>query len=313
MNRDDFSRDPGRAWEDDFDDWSLEDDDLVRGALLTLRDDVERTPLPEPAFVRASAGRQRQSQRRPLVWIGAAAAAAVAVAAIAFSQLGNPNAAELTPGQTTTATAATPTEPTTDATAVDGGTTAPTSEPTGGTATTDTTTTDTTTTDAATEPTVDPTYDPANDPESLGPQPGQVFLPCYAVFNEPVSDGLSPQQQEAAFALMSAAGTCDANTLIAYATNDETALSFGVLTPEEAFTMRPEDDPENRFRVLSLLLTTIPQLEDGLARWPAEPQTEDDWQALVDLGVITADNVDQMRSYGSGYTGYRVVIAEDGT
>lgn len=78
---------------DRHDEWSREDDELVRRALLSLRDDVAHEPLPEPAQIRARAeGRTgggevvdldaRRSRRRSMTFLaGAAAAALVATGA----------------------------------------------------------------------------------------------------------------------------------------------------------------------------------------------------------------------------------------
>ena len=53
------------------------------------------------------------------------------------------------------------------------------------------------------------------------------------------------------------------------------------------------------------------------ARTPGRPPTtrvptEDDWQALVDAGLYDAEVIDQMKTQGTGYLGYRTAITPDG-
>lgn len=74
----------------DLDHWTSADDDLLRSALTSLRDDVDARPLPEPAFVRARAG--NRSRRKALVLGAGVAAAAVAIAAVGFGALGRDDA-----------------------------------------------------------------------------------------------------------------------------------------------------------------------------------------------------------------------------
>lgn len=65
--------------------WGTVEDELVRSALASLRDDVAAVPLPEPAFVRARGDRRRR--RRAIAVTTGVAAAAVAIAAIGFGLL----------------------------------------------------------------------------------------------------------------------------------------------------------------------------------------------------------------------------------
>lgn len=82
--------------------WGLDDDDFLRAALMTLGDDVDANPLPEPAWVRAQA--RRNSRRRAAVWAAGIAAAAVAVAAVGFTAVGRNAALERPlPGHSSTA------------------------------------------------------------------------------------------------------------------------------------------------------------------------------------------------------------------
>ncbi|WP_068262117.1 hypothetical protein [Janibacter limosus] len=75
--------------------WGLEDDELVRSALVSLREDVSAQPLPEPAFVRARAeGREQASagqvvdlarrRRRSFTLLAGVAAAALIATGTGF-------------------------------------------------------------------------------------------------------------------------------------------------------------------------------------------------------------------------------------
>lgn len=91
----------------DLDHWAKEDDDLVRGALASLREDVHAEPLPEPAFVRARAG--GSGRRTAAFWAAGVAAAAVAIAAVGFGALGRDNANAPIPGGSVSVTTPAPT------------------------------------------------------------------------------------------------------------------------------------------------------------------------------------------------------------
>ncbi|WP_270886297.1 hypothetical protein [Pedococcus sp. 5OH_020] len=67
----------------DLEDWSAADDSLVRGALATLRADVEATPLPDVRFVKARGVRRRRRQVLTVAAAGAAAAAVVGTVGLA--------------------------------------------------------------------------------------------------------------------------------------------------------------------------------------------------------------------------------------
>jgi len=276
-----MTRTTDQDWNDDHAaDWTPADDDLIRSALMTLRDDVDTVPLPEPAFVRARYGATPR-RNRTLLWIASVAAAAVAIAAIAFSQLGRPDAAPVVPaGPDTTASAPTtqPTQPTDEPTP-EPTTEAPTTEPT--------------------EPTTGPTEGASAPIEPCGAIPGTLNI-----------EGVSEDAAARAMQLMDAALACDSVTLIDLAKADNTELSFGAVSPEDAFAIPAGDEAENRYRLLSTLLTLPPQVDEefGFYRWPAEPDSDADWQALVDAGVITAEDRDLMEQGGNGYIGYRVVI-----
>ncbi|MDQ3382636.1 MAG: hypothetical protein M3519_02430 [Actinomycetota bacterium] len=118
--------------------------------------------------------------------------------------------------------------------------------------------------------------------------------------------------------LLDSAMACDSAALISLATQDDTAVSFGGVTVEEALAL---PDVEGRYLVLAAVLSgTDPGVfdtEEGQQyRWPAasaeSTPSDAQWQQVVDAGLYTQADVDQMRA-GDGYTGWRVGIATDGT
>jgi hypothetical protein len=118
--------------------------------------------------------------------------------------------------------------------------------------------------------------------------------------------------------LLEAAVACDSATLVDLATSDGTSLSFGGGSPEELLGL---PDVEGRYLALAVLLsgttpaTTTVEGQGPVTVWPAafaEGATDADWQEIVDAGLYTQAEVDQMRA-GGGYYGWRVGIAEDGT
>lgn len=118
--------------------------------------------------------------------------------------------------------------------------------------------------------------------------------------------------------LLDSAMACDSAALISLANEDYTAVSFGGVTIEEALGL---PDVEGRYLVLAALLSgTDPGVfdtEEGQQyRWPAasaeSTPSDAQWQQVVDAGLYTQADVDQMRA-GDGYTGWRVGIATDGT
>lgn len=93
--------------------WSAADDTLVRGALATLRTDVDAVPLPDARFVRARGAQRRR--RRTMTWAAASAAAAVAIGTVGMSLLGEHRPGPLVPSTRTTGTAIRTPSPTTTA------------------------------------------------------------------------------------------------------------------------------------------------------------------------------------------------------
>jgi hypothetical protein len=73
------------------------------------------------------------------------------------------------------------------------------------------------------------------------------------------------------------------------------------------------DDPMRT--LVTILSLPYTRNESGSYAWPTayqESPSEADWQALVDAGLYTQDEVDRMKTQGTGYLGYRTAISADG-
>jgi hypothetical protein len=82
---------------------------------------------------------------------------------------------------------------------------------------------------------------------------------------------------------------------------------------EEAGAEEPGPKP---MRALATILTMpFTRNESGSYAWPTaydESPTDAAWQALVDAGLYTQEQIDSMKSGGTGYLGYRTAITADG-
>jgi hypothetical protein len=82
---------------------------------------------------------------------------------------------------------------------------------------------------------------------------------------------------------------------------------------EEAGAEEPGPKP---MRALATILTMpFTRNESGSYAWPTaynESPTDEAWQALVDAGLYTQEQIDSMKSGGTGYLGYRTAITADG-
>jgi len=81
----------------------------------------------------------------------------------------------------------------------------------------------------------------------------------------------------------------------------------------------PEDagaQAELCFRALAeILRLPFTRNESGSYAWPtaySENPTEDAWRDLVYSGLYSAEEVDTMKTQGTGYLGYRTAITPDG-
>lgn len=267
------------------DTWSPEDEAFLRGALLSLRADVDAEPLPQPAFVRARGDATRR--RRVLGLTAGVAAAVVIVGALGFRGLADDRAgppplpADPTPTLATNA-------PTTTSSPTPTATPTPTPTPT---ATRSATSTPSASPPAVVAPTPTPT--------------GRAFE-CPVPARSADTSGVPDAAAATARLLMSGAVACDEDALVSRFTADDTRMSFGAGSVSDHMSL---PDNVDRYRNLATVLSLPPGAEgaEGYVQWPQTPETDAEWQSLVDAGLITQENVAQMKEYG-GYTGWRVVM-----
>ena len=118
-----------------------------------------------------------------------------------------------------------------------------------------------------------------------------------------------------------AAVACDYDTLeeIALEKGEGFTFSYGGETDASDHWRSVEESSEEEPKPMRALATilTMPYTrnESGSYAWPtaySENPTEEAWQALVDAGLATQEQVDQMKAQGTGYLGYRTAITADG-
>lgn len=130
-------------------------------------------------------------------------------------------------------------------------------------------------------------------------------------------EGLPDATLDTAAFLLDAAVRCDEQLVTTAATESDTTFFFGNATVGEVFALPedPAEDPAAWEAMARLLGATTPVEVDGTWAWPAAhgaDASEADWQELVDSGLYTQSQVEQLRT-GEGYLGWRVGIAADGT
>ncbi|EAP97338.1 hypothetical protein JNB_17748 [Janibacter sp. HTCC2649] len=241
--------------------WTIEDDDFLRGVLLTLRVDVDASPLTDPEGARARGDFRR---RRMLGLTAGIAAAITIIATLGFRGIAHEDASP-------------PPLP-------------------------------------ATPPTLSLTPAPLPSGANKGiarptPSPGEI-LSCLAVeYGPPDTSGIPSKIADTARALHGQAGCESKGAVVARFERDATVVSFGGAAVADALAL-PEH--HERHHLLRALLETRPSYDEGLARWPALPESDADWNLLITSGILTSEDAAAMRASGQGYTGWRVVIADDG-
>jgi hypothetical protein len=115
-----------------------------------------------------------------------------------------------------------------------------------------------------------------------------------------------------------AAVACDYDTLEQIALEKGAGFTFTYGSETDAseyWRGLEEEGTEEPMRVLASILTLpFTRNESGSYAWPtaySEHPTEADWQALVDAGLYSQEQVDSMKTGGS-YLGWRTAITADG-
>jgi hypothetical protein len=118
-----------------------------------------------------------------------------------------------------------------------------------------------------------------------------------------------------------AAVACDYDALeqIALEQGEGFTFSYGAETDASGYWRSAEEGSEEAPKPMLTLATilTMPftRNESGSYAWPtaySENPTDEAWQALVDAGLYSAEVIDQMKTQGTGYLGYRTAITPDG-
>lgn len=119
--------------------------------------------------------------------------------------------------------------------------------------------------------------------------------------------------------IFEAAVACDYETLEQVALEQGEGFTFSYGGGDSAaahWRELEESGAEEPMRVLATILTfPYTRNESGSYAWPTaydESPSEADWQALVDAGLYTQEQIDQMKAGGTGYLGYRTAITADG-
>jgi len=130
---------------------------------------------------------------------------------------------------------------------------------------------------------------------------------------------LPPEVDEVRKRVFAATVACDYETLEQIALEEGAGFTFsygGGTSAAEHWRMLEESGAEEPMRILATILTLpYTRNESGSYAWPTayqESPSEADWQALVDAGISTQEEVDSMKAGGSGYLGYRTAITADG-
>jgi len=118
-----------------------------------------------------------------------------------------------------------------------------------------------------------------------------------------------------------AAVACDYDTLEAIALEKGAGFTFsyGAGTDASEYWRDLEENSTEQPKPMRTLATILTQPytrnESGSYAWPtaySENPTEDAWRDLVYSGLYSAEEVEQMKTQGTGYLGYRTAITADG-
>ena len=132
---------------------------------------------------------------------------------------------------------------------------------------------------------------------------------------------LPPEVADVRKRVFDAAVACDYDTLeeIALEKGEGFTFSYGAGTDASEHWRQVEEEAAESplpMRTLATILTMpFTRNESGSYAWPtaySENPTDEAWQALVDSGLYSQEDVDSMRTQGTGYLGYRTAITADG-
>ena len=132
---------------------------------------------------------------------------------------------------------------------------------------------------------------------------------------------LPPEVSDVRERVFAAAVACDYDTLerIALEKGEGFTFSYGGGDSAAAYWRNVEEARTEQPLPMRTLATTLTmpytRNESGSHAWPTaynESPTDEAWQALVDAGLYTQEQIDSMQAGGTGYLGYRTAITADG-
>jgi hypothetical protein len=118
--------------------------------------------------------------------------------------------------------------------------------------------------------------------------------------------------------IFDAAVACDYDTLEQLASEEGFTFSYGAETDASDYWRGLEESGEEPkpMRALAAILTLpVTRNEAGSYAWPSaydESPTAADWLALAHTGLYSEEQLEQMRTQGTGYLGYRTAITPEG-
>lgn len=154
--------------------------------------------------------------------------------------------------------------------------------------------------------------------ETARAEPEERCSATAAVLSLPEQD-LPEPVAETRRQVFEAALACDYERLESLAGEEGFTFSFGTSGSPAAYWRRLEQERGDEplpLRALVTILTLPPtRNEGGSYAWPAaysESPSDEAWQALVVAGLYTEEQVELMRTQGTGYLGYRTAITPEG-
>jgi hypothetical protein len=165
---------------------------------------------------------------------------------------------------------------------------------------------------------------PPPPPTALPPTPTAVPPPpCSTAgvrLTLPEQD-LPPAVADVRKRVFDAAVACDYDTLEQIALEQGAGFTFSYGSGTDAsdywrdLEQSSSEEPKPMRSLATILTLPSTRNESGSYAWPTaydESPTDEDWQALVGAGLYDAAAIDQMKTQGTGYVGYRTAITPDG-
>ena len=172
----------------------------------------------------------------------------------------------------------------------------------------------------ATEPATQTETETVTQPQTVTQPPAQPRADCSTStlrLTLPEED-IPAEVAEVRQRIFDAAVACDYDTLEQIALEKGAGFTFSYGGGDSAaahWRELEESGAEEPMRQLATILTfPFTRNESGSYAWPTaydESPADADWQALVDAGLYTQEQIDQMKTAGS-YLGYRTAITADG-